>query len=174
MTSPPSSKATFYQYTLLQKITYNRLLLQLYIILACLFIIGETLMWGPLGLLYGIISFFFILWIHFVVIRSVLLIAREPIRKKWRFRLVLPWIGFLPEQYISYPVLTKIHRHLTWLAFCIIAILYPWSPISFVISAVFWHLWFILPRLLCFFKFRKQPKNGIVKLTQTEMLYYKQ
>ncbi|WP_314590613.1 hypothetical protein [Paenibacillus terrigena] len=171
--TPPSTQATFYQYTLIQKVVYNKLVLKFYLAIVPIVLLLETLLSGPLGLLYSAIALFFVLWIHFVVIRSVLLLAGEPIRKKWRFRRVLPWIGFLPDQYIGYRIFIRVHRHLAWLGLCVCLILYPWFPISFVTSSLIWHLWLIIPRQFLFTRFRKQPKHGLFKLTDTEMLYYK-
>lgn len=173
MESPANVNATYYQYTLLQKITYSPVLMKAYIALGCIFLIGGTLLWGLVSLIYQLISIPIILWLHYVITRSILLLSQVSFRKKWRFRLALPWSGFLPQQYVQAKILRKVQRHLSWLCLCVIAILYPWFPLPFVICALFWHIWLTAPRLIILSRFRRQPKDGILRITANETLYYK-
>lgn len=174
MTSQPETNVTFYHYKLIQKIMYRKELIFFHIFIMLFALIIQTLVFGWLSLFYSVLAFLLMLWLHFVIIRSILFIASEPIRKRWRFRFGLPWLGFVPDQFVPLRILVRTHQHLTWLGLCLFAIMSPWSPISFIYSLVFWHLWLLVPRFICFIRLRKRPNTGVVKLTPNEMLYYQQ
>ncbi|MCM3043048.1 hypothetical protein M3201_25655 [Paenibacillus motobuensis] len=119
-----------------------------------------------------LLALFIVLWIQFVITRSVLVIISHSYKKRWHFKMRLPWIGYLPEQFVSYSTFRCTQHYATWIGSCIIAILIPWSPVSFIMALLFWHFWFMAPRLIILLRFRKQPRDGIIKLTPLEASYY--
>lgn len=174
MAEQPHEQATFYQYRLLKKISLSKLLLNVYLILPCAAVASEMLILSWYSFLYFLLAFAFILWIHFVIGRSVLFFLGSTYQKKWKFTLKTPWLGYMPEQYVSSRVFTKVQIHTTWICFCLIGIMAFWSPLSFMISLLFWHLWLLVPRYFTLIRFTDQPKNGMLKFSDQDISYYKQ
>ncbi|CAH0122699.1 MULTISPECIES: hypothetical protein [unclassified Paenibacillus] len=174
MSPEHDSNVTIYRYKLIHKINYSKTLLLFYILLLPILCSLPVFLFGWLSLFYVALAFAVVSWLHYVIIRSVLLIASEPIKKRWRHRIRFPWIGYLPEQYISYSVFVRIHKHVLWIGLCCIVVLLPWSPPAFTAGMAIWHLWLAIPRLVCFYRLRRQPKYGMIKLNDTDLSYYRQ
>lgn len=99
-----------------------------------------------------------VLWIQYVISRSVLLITGHPIAKRWKMTLRLPWLGYMPEQYISYSIFRKVQLHNFWIGLCIAALFIVWVPAAFTASLAICHLWLLLPRLYTLLKLRRNEK----------------
>ncbi|WP_223069053.1 hypothetical protein [Paenibacillus caui] len=167
-----STNATFYQYRLLKKTTFSKLLTQGLVLVPILCLIGLTVFHGPLSIVNFLLAAPISLWIQFVICRSVLIIVSHSYNKHWRFSWRLPWVGYMPNQYIWYSIFRKVHLHYTWIGLCIIAVLIPWSPISLIISLLFWHLWLLFPRLFTFAVLLNQRKDGMIKFNEQDVSYY--
>jgi hypothetical protein len=172
----PNTKgaATFYQYKLIKKINLTPLKLRIYLALPLLFIVLETVFLSWWSIVYVIIAAPVVLWIQYVISRSVLLITGHPIVKRWKISLRLPWLGFMPEQYISYGIFRKVQLHTFWIGLCITALFVVWSPPAFTSSMVICHLWLLLPRLYTLMKLKREEKNGMLKFNPADASYYSQ
>ncbi|USB33280.1 hypothetical protein [Paenibacillus sp. YPG26] len=167
-----NSQATFYQYRLLKKATFPRPLVVTYLLLPLFCVLAEIIliMWT------SVFSFLFslpvILWFHLAISRSVLIIVLQSYSKRWKVSVKLPWMGYMPDQHVNYQTFRKVQLHTTWIGLCLIAILLPWSPLSFVISMTFWHFWIMLPRYYGFLALRRQPEGGLIRLSEQDISYY--
>lgn len=172
----PNTKgaATFYQYKLIKKINLNTPLQRLYLSLPILIIILETIFLSPWSLLYIIVAAPVIFWIQYVISRSVLLISGHPIHKKWALSFKLPWLGYMPDQYISYRIFRKVQLHNFWIGLCIAALFILWSPPAFTVSLISCHLWLLLPRVYALVRFKQEDKEGMLKFISTDVSYYTQ
>ncbi|MNO20620.1 hypothetical protein D3C76_103750 [compost metagenome] len=168
----PGSNATFYHYKLLKKITLPKPLIRSYMTLPLIWLAAEMVFLSWTSIFYFLLAIPIVVWIQFVISRSVLMIISHSYRKRWRFTTRLPWFGYLPDQFVSYSTFQRVHLHTAWIGCCIIAILIPWSPASFVISLLCSHFWFIAPRFYTLFKLRDQPKNGMIKFNEQDVSYY--
>lgn len=168
------SQATFYHYTLLKKKVLPKSLIYSLGILPIIWLTAETVFISWTSIFFFLLAIPVILWIQYVISRSVLMIISHSYRKRWRFSRQMPWIGYSPDQYISYPVYRQVHLYFAWIGCCIIGILIPWSPVSFVLSLFFWHLWLMIPRLIVLATLRGQRKDGMIKITGLEIAYYRQ
>ncbi len=164
--------ATVYQYKLTKKLVIRRELIQSHFILIAIFLGFQILLYGKEGLFSWLAGFAALQIIHIILLLITFIGVTEATDRKWIWRINPPWIGFKPANDISLPLFRRIHRHLFWIGLCIIAVLYPWIPASLMLSLVSWHIWLIAPRLLLAFYFRKQPKNGVLRLQSYEALYY--
>lgn len=169
-----NAKATFYQYRLLKKSVYPKILTRLALILPLLVLILEIILWGPLSLVYFVLAAPICLWIQFVICRSVLIISSRNDHRKWHFIWRLPWIGYMPDQHIRYTIFRTTLFHYTWIGLCIIAILFPWSPSSLTVSLLLWHVWLLVPRWFTFTALQKQRKDGLIKFNEQDLSYYTQ
>lgn len=174
MTDKMETSATFYQYKLIKKVSLTKKKSMLYLILPCLAVIAEMILISWTSIFYFILAAPIVLWIQYVISRSTLLIAGFHYRKRWAFSMKLPWLGYMPNQHISYPLFLKVNFHTLWIGFCIFAVLIFWSPLSFILGLLFWHLWFLLPRLYVFVSLSRQQKDGMIKLNPQDISYYKQ
>ncbi|MCL6605981.1 MAG: hypothetical protein K6T94_24205 [Paenibacillus sp.] len=174
MESNPKGSATFYQYKLIQKINVSTRVLQIYITLPLVFIVLGTIFLSWLSLLYFIIAAPVVLWIQYVISRSVLLITGNQITKKWKPSFKLPWIGYMPDQYISYSLFKRVQMHNFWIGLCISALFIVWAPPAFTASLVLAHLWLLLPRLYTLFRLNLGHEQGMLKFSPSDASYYSQ
>ena len=164
--------ATIYQYQLVKKVVVKSELILSHLIIAAIFLGFQTLIYGMDGLFSWLFGFAAIQLLHLIIIVITFISVTEAAERKWIWRVNPPWIGFKPANDISLPVFRRVHRHLFWLGLCIVAVLYPWVKPSLMISLISWHVWVIIPRLLLSFAFRKQRKDGILRLQTKEAFFY--
>jgi hypothetical protein len=174
MESNSKGTATFYQYKLIQKLNLPPALLRIYMALPLLFIILEILILSWSSFVYFIIAAPVVLWIQYVISRSVLLITGNRITKKWRFSIRLPWLGYMPDQYISYSLFRKVQMHNFWIGLCISALFIVWAPPAFTVSLALWHLWLLLPRWYTLLRLNLRHEQGMLKFNPTDASYYSQ
>lgn len=172
MSADTGRNATFYNYRLLKKIVLPKPLIQGFLTLPFIWLIAEMIFISWTSIFYFVLAVPIVLWVHFVIARSVLIITSHSYRKRWRFTRRLPWVGYLPDQYVSYSTYRQVHLHASLIGLGIIAILIPWSPLSFIISLLVWHFWFLAPRLYILAGLKKQPKNGWIKFNEHDTSYY--
>lgn len=172
----PNTKgaATFYQYKLIKKINISAPLLRVYIALPFVFLVLETVFLSWLSILFMIIAGPVMLWIQYVISRSVLLISGHPIVKRWKMSLQLPWPGYMPDQYINYGIFRKVQMHNLWIGLCITALFIVWAPPAFTASLVICHLWLLLPRLYTLLRLHSEAKDGMLKFNPADASYYAQ
>ncbi|WP_054944053.1 hypothetical protein [Paenibacillus ihuae] len=172
----PNTKgaATFYQYKLIKKINLTTAKLRIYIALPLLFVVLETIFLSWWSLLYMVVAAPVVLWVQYVISRSVLLITGHPIAKRWKVSLRLPWLGYMPDQYISYSVFRKVQLHNFWIGLCIAALFIVWAPPAFTTSLVICHLWLLLPRLYTLLRLRRDDEGGMLKFNPADVSYYAQ
>lgn len=164
--------ATFYQYRLIKKTMYPKMLTNFILIIPLLVLALEIILWGPASIIYFIVAAPVCLWIQFVICRSVLIIVSRTDHRKWHFTWRLPWLGYMPDQYIRYVIFRKTQIHYAWIGLCLIAILIPWSPVSLIVSLCLWHLWLLAPRWFTFTILQKQRKDGLLKFNEQDISYY--
>lgn len=172
----PNTKgaATFYQYKLIKKIIISAFLLRVYIMLPLVFLVLESVFLSWLSVLYLLIAGPVMLWIQYVISRSVLLITGHPIAKRWKMSLRLPWPGYMPDQYINYGLFRKILLHNLWIGLCITALFIVWAPPAFTVSLVLCHVWLLLPRLYTLLRLNRGAKDGMLKFNPADVSYYAQ
>lgn len=172
----PNTKGapTFYQYKLIKKINFTTAGLRIYIVLPLLFIVLETVLLSWWSILFIMVAAPVVLWIQYVISRSVLLITGHPIAKRWRMSLRLPWFGYMPDQYISYNIFRKVLLHNFWIGLSIAALFIVWSPPAFTISLIICHVWLLLPRLYTLLKLAGEEKSGMLKFNPSDASYYSQ
>lgn len=145
MESNTKGAATFYQYKLIKKINLTAPLLRVYILLPLLVLVLETVFLSWWSILYLIIAAPVMFWVQYVISRSVLLISGHPISKRWSISFKIPWLGFMPDQHISYRIFRKVQLHNFYIGLCIAALFIFWSPPAFTVSLIICHLWLLLP-----------------------------
>ena len=148
--------------------------MRLYVTLPLVVVVLETIFISPWSLFFMIVAAPVIFWIQYVISRSVLLISGHPIQKKWGLSFRLPWLGYMPDQYISFRIFRKVQLHNFWIGLCIAALFILWSPSAFTVSLIACHLWILLPRLYTLFRFKRENKEGMLKFIATDVSYYSQ
>ncbi|KGE19974.1 hypothetical protein [Paenibacillus wynnii] len=174
MEANPKGSATFYQYKLIQKINISNRMLRLYLTLPLVILLLETLFLSRLSLLYFIIAAPVVLWIQYVISHSVLIITGNRVTKKWRYSFRLPWIGYMPDQYISFSLFKRVQLHNFWIGLCIPALFIVWAPPAFTLSMALFHLWLLLPRFFALFRLNLGHEQGMLKFSPTDASYYSQ
>lgn len=172
MVAEAQQNATFYQYQLIKKWPVTRVWNLIYLLIPILTLAIELyyFSWSSFG--FWVLSFPLVLWIQYVISRSVLIMTVNHLRKRWKFQIQFPWIGYLPDQFMGYSTFRRVLLHTTWIGLCFAAILCMWLPVNFSISLVMWHIWFCLPRLIILLRLFRKRKDGIIKLTKEEVSYY--
>lgn len=170
----PHGQATFYHYRLIKKIQISKSLLILYLSLPWLAAAAGAFWMSPYFLLYLLIAFPLMLWIQYVVGHTVLVLLGASYRKRWRFRLRLPWLGYIPDQHVSRRVFNLVQFYTCWVGIVLSAIMAFWSPLPFAITLLFWHLWLLLPRGYTMLRLSGQRKDGMLKMNEQDISYYLQ
>ncbi|WP_238655785.1 hypothetical protein [Paenibacillus piscarius] len=172
----PNSKgaATFYQYKLIRKINITAPLVRTYMALPLVCLVLESIFLSWFSILYMIIAAPVMLWIQYVISRSVLLITGHPIAKRWRWSLRLPWPGYMPDQYINYGIFRTVQLHNLWIGLCIAALFIVWAPPAFTASLAVCHLWLLLPRLYTLVRLKRTARDGMLKFNAADASYYTQ
>ncbi|MDO3412928.1 hypothetical protein QWJ34_24395 [Saccharibacillus sp. CPCC 101409] len=167
-----NGNATIYQYQLIRKFNIPRPLLLVYLLLPIPALLAGTFFFSWSALIYMPIALLLVLWIHFVVSHSVLLIRGPIYRKKWRLRTSGLWLGFLPDQHIRYAVFQQVVLQTLWIGFVFIGIMVAWVPLPFTLALLFCHIWFMAPRLAILLSMRGQRSDVMVKLNAQDVSYY--
>ncbi|RAR40698.1 hypothetical protein [Paenibacillus sp. MDMC362] len=170
----PHGQATFYHYRLIKKIQISKSLLILYLSLPWLAAAAGAFWTSPYFLLYLLIAFPLMLWIQYVVGHTVLVLLGASYRKRWRFRLRLPWLGYIPDQHVSRRVFNLVQFYTCWVGIVLSAIMAFWSPLPFATTLLFWHLWLLLPRGYTMLRLSGQRKDGMLKMNEQDISYYLQ
>ncbi|MHA0857585.1 hypothetical protein [Paenibacillus sp. CMAA1364] len=174
MTEEIGSSATFYQYKLIKKTQLSNNMNIIYWIIPFIVLTLVTILINFVSIFYFILAAPIVLWIHFVVSRTALLISGPRYHKRWSFHWKTPWIGYMPNQFITYLLFIKISSITMWFGLGIFTIIAFWSPLSFIIGMLYWHLWFLLPRLYAIIALSGQRKDGVIKFNPQDISYYKQ
>ncbi|REE66524.1 hypothetical protein A8990_15047 [Paenibacillus taihuensis] len=165
-------KATIYQYQLIQKITVREELLRSHICVIAILAIFLLLMYrvdGAIALGYGLLGTQII---HYFIIRLTLIRVDEPDYRRWGWRVMTPWIGYIPTANIQLELFRRLHRHLFWLGLCAIGVFYPWANEGTMISLIMCHLWLLVPRMLLIRRLRKAKRDGVLRITATDVSFY--
>ncbi|WP_424768589.1 transposase [Paenibacillus sp. sgz302251] len=165
--------ATIYQYQLVKRKIIRSELIQSHLLTLAILLAFLMLVYKMDGLFAWLFGFVVVQVIHISIILLTFIRVDEAADRKWTWGISPPWVGFKPANDIKFILFRRVHRHLFWIGLCAIALLYPWIKESLLISIVGWHLWFIIPRLLLSFSFRKQQKDGILRLQAREASYYR-
>lgn len=171
---PTIKGATFYQYKLLKKVNISVNANRIYAVFPLLFIILATLLISPVSLLYFLIAIPVILWIQYVVSRSVLLIAGYPVNKRWHHNFRLPWIGFMPDQYINCRLFRQVQLHNFWIGLAFTALFVFWSPHAFTFSLSFLHVWLLLPKFYAVVRTGWSRQDDMLKFSPDDVSCYSQ
>ena len=169
-----NGNATIYQYQLIRKFHIPQLLLLSYLLVPIPVLLVGTFLFSWHALFYMPAAFLIVLWIHFVVSHSVLLIRGPMYRKKWRLRFSGIWFGFLPDHHMGYSVLQQVLLQSLWIGFVFIGVLVAWLPLPFTLALLFWHFWFMAPRISILLSMRGQSKDVMIKLNPQDVSYYVQ
>ncbi|OWA33165.1 hypothetical protein B9G55_22890 [Saccharibacillus sp. O16] len=169
-----NGNATIYQYQLIRKFHIPRPLLLVYLWVPLPVLAVGVVLYSWLALVYMATAFLFVLWIHFVVSNSVLLIRGPMYRKKWRLRFSGVWFGYLPDQHTGFSVLRQVLLQSLWIGFVFIGIMVAWIPLPLTFALLFWHFWFMAPRLSILLGMRGQRKDVMIKLNAQDVSYYVQ
>ncbi|ANY66555.1 hypothetical protein BBD42_08865 [Paenibacillus sp. BIHB 4019] len=164
--------ATIYQYQLVKRKIIRPELVQSHILIAVIFVAFQLLMYGRDGLFSWLFGFAVIQVIHLIILLLTFIRVEEAADRRWVWGITPPWFGFKPANDIKLQLFRRVHRQLFWIGLCGTGILYPWISESLMISIICWHLWLIVPRLLLSVAFRKQKKEGILRLGKYEASYY--
>lgn len=165
-------QATIYQYQLKQKIFVRDELYRSYLCAICILAIFLILMYRLEGVKAFGIGILCCQFIHFIIIRLTLIRVDEPDYKRWGWRVLGIWIGYIPVAHIELGLFRRLHWHLLWLGLCAIGMLYPWANEATMISLTMCHIWFLAPRLIINRRLRKARRNGVLKITSNEVSYY--
>lgn len=165
--------ATIYQYQLVKRMVIRPELIQSHLLIAAILLAFQMLMYQMDGLFSWLFGFAVVQIIHIAIILLTFIGVDEAADRKWIWRITPPWIGFKPANDIKLLLFRRVHRHMFWIGLCAIALLYPWIKESLMISIVSWHLWLLFPRLLLSFSFRREQKDGVLRLEAREASYYR-
>lgn len=168
------SNATFYHYKLIKRIPVKRMFVRCYLLLPYIALIAETVVISWKSPFYFALAAPLVFWIHYVISRSVLLLAGSAYHKRWRFSMRLPWIGYVTDQHISFRLFRKVYTYITGIGLVLFLIFLFLSPLSFVVSLLFWHFWLLLPRFYAYARLSRLSKDGMIKFNAQDISYYKQ
>lgn len=172
MSTETESQPTFYHYKLLKKVMLPKSLISSLVVLPFIWLAAEMFFISWTSLFYFLLAAPVTVWIQYVMSRSILILTSRSYRKRWYFCRSLPWIGYMPDQHVTYSTYRRVYLNSAWIGCLVILILIPWSPIAFVLSLMFWHAWLIFPRFIVFAVLRGQRKDGMIKITNLDISYY--
>ncbi|SFT28642.1 hypothetical protein [Paenibacillus sp. BC26] len=165
-------KATIYQYQLIQKVLVRDELRRSHLSILAILAIFLWLMYQMDGMRALGIGFMSAFVIQFIITRLTLIRVDEPDDRRWGWRIMPPWIGYIPTAHIELALYRRLHRHLLWLGLCAIGVFYPWANEATMISLIMCHVWILAPRLVVMRKLRKAKRNGVLCIAVSEVSYY--
>ncbi|BFH65930.1 hypothetical protein PAJ34TS1_65220 [Paenibacillus azoreducens] len=174
MADENNTNATFYHYKLIKRIPVTRLLVRCYLLLPYIALIAEIFLFSWMSMFYFTLAAPLVLWIHYVISRSVLLLSGSSYHKRWKFSMQLPWIGYITDQHISFRLFRKVYTYITGVGLLLFLIFMFLSPLAFVVSLLFWHFWLLLPRFYAYARLAGLRKDGMIKFNNQDISYYKQ
>ncbi|WP_042171162.1 hypothetical protein [Paenibacillus gorillae] len=166
------SSATVYQYRLVKRKLIQPELVSSHILTAAILFGFELLVYGMQGVFSWLFGFAVVQVIHLAILLLTFIRVDEAVDRKWKWGITPPWFGFKPANDIRLKLFRRVHRHLFWIGLCVACIMYPWLHESLMISIIFWHFWLLVPRMLLSFVFRRQEKDGVLRLQKFEASYY--
>ncbi|GKU77120.1 transposase [Paenibacillus sp. L3-i20] len=164
--------ATIYQYQLIKRVFIHSELIFSHLLTGAIIVAFQMLFYQMDGLFASLLGFAVVQLLHLIILLLTFIRVDEAIDRQWIWRINPPWIGFKPANDIKLSLFRRVHRQLFWLGLCMIAVLYPWLSSSMMISLVCWHMWIIIPKMLLSIAFRKQRKEGVLRLQSKEASYY--
>jgi hypothetical protein len=167
-----AENATFYNYTLIKKVTYTQALKTISAGLIVFFLICDVIYFKIEGLITFIVAIPTVALMHIILITIVLSATNDPSRKIWRLQYHPPCMGYLPDGFVSLKSLYRVHAHILLVGAAAIAVSYNWIPSSYFNSLMFVHLGFLLPRYLIFWKFKKLKPSGYLKFNPKDASYF--
>ncbi|NOU98352.1 hypothetical protein GC093_34800 [Paenibacillus sp. LMG 31456] len=166
-----SKESTVYHYRLLQRIHTKRIYFGLYWGVVAALYIWDLIRFQPFSLVIGLII---IPLLHTLLIYLYYKLKEKRRLANWLFQLRLPWIGFVPTNYIAMRRLMRLHLQLLWIPIVICACFYPWVSLDLILHLLFVHFWLLLPRFIIFFRFRNHLENGFLKINEQDTSCYAQ
>lgn len=167
-------EATFYNYTLVRKISLRPESKISYMSTALLIVAVLYFIDGWRGFIYSVLGVVLMLLVHALVLRITLRRVDKQSEKRWTFRRDWPWIGPLPIMDTQLSLFRRLHFHLFLVGCCVAGLFYPWAPSSLVISLVYWHIWLLTPRIRLLVALRRERRDGVVRLDSKEVSFYHQ
>lgn len=174
MTEENNINATFYHYKLIKRIPVKRIFVRCYLLLPYIALIAETLLISWMSIVYFVLAAPLVFWIHYVISRSVLLLSGSAYHKRWKFSMQIPWVGYVTDQHISFRMFRKVYTYITSIGLVLFLAFLFLSPLSFVVSLLFWHLWLLLPRFYVYARLSRLRKDGMIKFNRQDISYYQQ
>ncbi|RAP73336.1 transposase [Paenibacillus montanisoli] len=165
-------KATIYQYQLIQKVLVRDELRKSHLTILAILSIFLLIMYRLDGIKALGIGITGALFIHFIITRLTLIRVDEPDDRRWGWRMMAPWFGYVPTAHIELGLYRRLHRHLLWLGLCAIGVFYPWANEPTMISLIMCHIWILAPRLVIMRKLRQAHRNGVLRIAGTDVSYY--
>lgn len=166
-----SKDASVYHYRLLKRIHYKPIFLQAYWMLLILIILWDLIRWKPVTLLISLLA---IPLLHTLLIYLYFTLKEKRPLQAWSIQYNLPWIGYIPTNYISLKRIIGLHIHLSWVTIVICACFYPWVSLDFIFHLLGIHLWLLLPRYVLMIKLRHFYDTGLLKLNPNDTSCYTQ
>lgn len=167
--------ATIYQYKHVKQIKIRLETMISYLLSILVLIAFQYVYYGQFGVFTSFISFAVIQILHLIITLITFVQVEEAVDRKWKWSIIPPWIGFIPANDISFEVYKRVHFHAFWLGIVVLALFYPWIPLSMLISLYVWHIWLLAPKVLLILKLRKyykKTKRGILRIQNSEVNYY--
>ncbi|QAY67484.1 transposase [Paenibacillus protaetiae] len=165
-------QVTIYQYRLIRRKTIRPELVQSHVFIAALFLGCLVIVYHLNGLFAWLFGFVLVQLLHMVILLLTFIRVEEAVERRWQWRITPPWFGIGPANDISLRLFRRVHRTMLWIGLCLIALLYPWANEPLMISCICWHLWLLIPRSLISISFRKESKDGVLRLHTSEASYY--
>lgn len=171
-TVPVTGETTVYQYKMVRKITYRPALLYSYILLLAVVPMVDIVIWPIDSLLYYGAGFIIVGLTHYVMMSIFHETIMQSAQKRWIVKIKLPFIGFMPPQFMTWRIFRQTQIHLFWIGFCFVGLLSPWIPLYAIVNVATVHLWVMLPRLAVLYSLRKQSNAGLVRQNDHDFSYY--
>ncbi|TDF91620.1 hypothetical protein [Paenibacillus piri] len=166
-----SKESTVYHYRLLQRIHSNKKLICIYWGLLAVLYIRDLIHIQPFYLLFALIA---IPALHTLLICLYYMLKEKRPLSQWTFQYQLPWVGFIPTNYIALRRIIKLHLHILWITVVICGCFFPWLPLDLIARCLIVHVWLMLPRYIVFYRFRRHHESGLLKINKQDTSCYAQ
>ena len=169
-----SENSTFYQFRLVRKIHYSKVLIYAYLVVLGLPLGVLIKAYSLTGLVVMVGEGVLLLFVHALILLILIKVQLNLKVSHWSFQILLPWVGFLPKQYISLSSFKQIHHHLFWVGLVVMGFFSPWYSFYLISTLGFLHVWILMPRFIIFYLLRSENPDGVVKLNQQDTSYFMQ
>lgn len=168
-----SEESTVYHYTLLYRFTRKHPFYWSYLICMLLWLFVDLVYWKWDGLLLFLCTLPTGLAVHGLITVLLRRFSQGTVPRSWAWCFNFPFFGYLPAGYVPATSWNRANRHRLTIGFALVALLYVWLPVPWLVNAAAAHYFLLLPQLVYVGRCLRINRSGLIRANSKEISLYK-